>query len=464
MSYKKNLFAGGLALLSFFLPGFASHAQDFGLGGSATPNPVLVSNTITYTIFVTNRSGLALTEVFVTNSFSASGSLLSTSNNMDGTVTIAGNSVVFRVLGTGGFFFNSAVAELTVKLAPFAAGNITNEITVTAFGQTNAITNLVTQVILPTADLAVGLTNAASGVFTNDTTIIGLFVTNNGPSTATGVVASNQVPESFTLLSVSPATTSYNHSGSNLTWNIGSLTSGVVTQLFLTVRPTIGGPFALIATASANVNDTNSANNAVTNVMNISSYLPADLGVIVLSQQISRQTGLLNMWVQVTNRAATNVPALRVLTPNLPASTWLYNATGTNADGSYVSYNSVLAANSSLNLLLEFYRIPRAQLTNYTPVALALLSSTVPPPTLANTNIALGFSPNGFLIEFPATIGKTYTILYSDNVYFSNAVAAVPSIVAPATRVQWIDSGPPKTISHPTNSGGSRFYRVQEAQ
>jgi hypothetical protein len=32
--------------------------------------------------------------------------------------------------------------------------------------------------------------------------------------------------------------------------------------------------------------------------------------------------------------------------------------------------------------------------------------------------------------------------------------------VAPANRVQWIDDGPPKTVSHPTNAM-ARFYRVR---
>jgi len=35
---------------------------------------------------------------------------------------------------------------------------------------------------------------------------------------------------------------------------------------------------------------------------------------------------------------------------------------------------------------------------------------------------------------------------------------AVPSIVAPANYVQWIDYGPPATISKP--GSGSRFYKV----
>ncbi|MBC8097561.1 MAG: hypothetical protein H7Y43_17285, partial [Akkermansiaceae bacterium] len=142
--------------------------------------------------------------------------------------------------------------------------------------------------------------------------------------------------------------------------------------------------------------------------------------------------------------------------------TWLYNAVGTNSAGPYISYNSTVFSNSSINLVLEFYRIPRAPLTNYTPTALALPATTVTPPSTNGTAVTKSLmTTNGFLIEFPATIGRTYTIIYADGPSFTNWLAAQPSIVAPANRVQWIDSGPPKTIS---SNSPSRFYRVQEAQ
>jgi len=54
-------------------------------------------------------------------------------------------------------------------------------------------------------------------------------------------------------------------------------------------------------------------------------------------------------------------------------------------------------------------------------------------------------------------------VLYADNSSFTNELAAQPAIVAPADRVQWIDDGPPKTVSPPA-SVSSRFYRVIQNQ
>ena len=56
--------------------------------------------------------------------------------------------------------------------------------------------------------------------------------------------------------------------------------------------------------------------------------------------------------------------------------------------------------------------------------------------------------------------GNSYSVVYSDNVAFANALAAQPPIMAPADRVQWIDNGPPETLSRPAGTA-ARFYRVQ---
>jgi hypothetical protein len=62
------------------------------------------------------------------------------------------------------------------------------------------------------------------------------------------------------------------------------------------------------------------------------------------------------------------------------------------------------------------------------------------------------------LLEWPTVANQRYTVVYSDDASFSNAMIAPPSIIAPASRMQWIDYGPPTTISVPTNA--ARFYRV----
>jgi hypothetical protein len=63
------------------------------------------------------------------------------------------------------------------------------------------------------------------------------------------------------------------------------------------------------------------------------------------------------------------------------------------------------------------------------------------------------------VIEFPTLSGSKYTVVYSDNVLFSNAQIAPPAIVASASQTLWIDYGPPTTTNAPSKAS-VRFYRV----
>jgi hypothetical protein len=126
-----------------------------------------------------------------------------------------------------------------------------------------------------------------------------------------------------------------------------------------------------------------------------------------------------------------------------------------------VVYPTSIAPGETATFLLEFYyplRVPQTNLT-YTSFAVARpnLSTTVTGTPLALRIVDL--EDSRVLIEFPAKKGKTYRIVYSDSSEFTNPLLAEPLIVAPADKVQWIDEGPPKTVSKPGDSA-SRFYKV----
>ena len=68
-------------------------------------------------------------------------------------------------------------------------------------------------------------------------------------------------------------------------------------------------------------------------------------------------------------------------------------------------------------------------------------------------------SPTRFILEWASVPGKTYTVIYSDNVGTPSWFVATPPVTATANVTQWYDDGPPKTMSPPL-SASSRFYRV----
>jgi len=70
------------------------------------------------------------------------------------------------------------------------------------------------------------------------------------------------------------------------------------------------------------------------------------------------------------------------------------------------------------------------------------------------TNIAWrrpvgAMTESNLVIEFPSTNRVAYEVQYSSSSEFTNALRALPTIVAQANRVLWVDYGPPKTVSRP---------------
>lgn len=128
-------------------------------------------------------------------------------------------------------------------------------------------------------------------------------------------------------------------------------------------------------------------------------------------------------------------------------------------------YGTNLPAGAGVNLLLQYSpRVP-FPFTNGQLQPFAVPVPELTPPAVVSRDATLTISrlllrTNGTaLLEFPATPGVRYTVVYSADASFSNALMALPSFVAPASLVQWLDYGPPTTLSLPTNTP-RRFYRV----
>jgi uncharacterized repeat protein (TIGR01451 family) len=105
---------------------------------------MLVSNSLTYTINVTNLNAFPLTDVLVTNLLSASFQFVN-ATGPSGTYSVNGNVAVFDL----GSYFSTyyEVAQLTLTVRPTVAGSITNMVTVSSITVTNtAATNVVVQV------------------------------------------------------------------------------------------------------------------------------------------------------------------------------------------------------------------------------------------------------------------------------------------------------------------------------
>jgi uncharacterized repeat protein (TIGR01451 family) len=435
-------------------------AQGFGLSVTSSASSILVSNSLTYTINVTNLT-LGSFPVFVTNTFPATALLLGASINLGtGTTFTNANGFSFTITLTSG-----APAQMTVLAEPTQAGLFTNTVAVFVSGVTNFTTNMVAQVTnaaAPQADLGVAIIGPAQAVITNDWMTYTVTATNSGPNAAPNVVLTNTLPPGVVLISptnqIPPAT-------SNLIFNLGTLANSGYTNLQFTVQPTNAGVLTLFASiGSPSVLDTNTANNSASTNIAVTNYLSGLLVAVTNSAQtINPQNGLEEQSILLTNIGTTNVPAVRVVVTGL--TNRLFNAVGTNNGAPFVYYSAGLAAGQSATMLLQYAPRGSFPFTNGQLHAFAVPVPNWTPPaaTSVSTNLNITrivrLSNGNMLIEWPAITNRTYTVVYSDNVLFSNAMMAPPSIVAPANEVQWIDYGPPTTVGAPANTS-ARFYHV----
>ena len=440
-------------------------AQGFGLSVTESATSMLVSNSLTYTINVTNLNQFPLTDVLVTNLLSASFQFVN-ATGPSGT-SVNGNVAVFDL----GSYFSTyyEVAQLTLTIQPTVAGSITNMITVTSITVTNtASTNVVVLVTNVVADLGVALTGPAQPVITNDWMTFGVSVTNAGPNAAPNVILTNTLPPGVGYKSVSPANPAPSVAGSNVIFNLGTLASGAFTNFVLTVQPTNAGNLLFSAfVSSTGATDINLTNNSAGTNITVTNYLSEMLVAVTNSgQNVDLQNGLEEQSVLLTNTNSDDIPAARIVVTGL--TNQLFNAAGTNGGSPFVDFSAGLAADQRVNLLLQYFPRKTFPFSNGQLHAFALPSVpdwTPPAATSSATNVNINrivkMSNGSMLIEWFAVTNRNYSVIYSDNVSFSNAMMAPPciSIVAPGNEVQWIDYGPPTTTSAPTNAP-VRFYRV----
>ncbi|HKW28362.1 MAG TPA: DUF11 domain-containing protein [Verrucomicrobiae bacterium] len=443
----------GLLALAMIVACSRAGAQAFGLSVVPSANSLLVSNSLTYTINATNLTGVGLVDVWITNSFSAPFQYItSTASQLVGATNTTTN-VLFE-LGPVGV---SGIVRVLLTVQPNTVGAFTNSVIVSVPGTVYATsTNSVVQVtnVVVLADLGVTITGPGQAVVTNDLMTYGVIVTNLGPNDVPNVILTNTLPAG--VIPISPANPT--------NFNLGTLMNGGSANLQFTVEPTNAGVLVFSASVgSAGVQDANLTNNTASTNITVIDYLSGPLAVTTNSPEAyNPQNGLVEQSITVTNNDTNNAIAVRVVVAGL--TNRLFNAVGTNSGNPFVVYSAALNTNQSVNLLLQYSASAYFTFTNGQLSAFAVPSPDWTPPSATGTSTNLDISrivelTNGnMLIEWPTTLGKTYTVVYSDNVSFSNATIAPPPIVAPANRTQWIDYGPPTTRSVPTNA--ARFYRV----
>ncbi len=199
-----------------------------------------------------------------------------------------------------------------------------------------------------TADVRVTKTASAPSILPGDNVTFTITVTNNGPSTATGVTVTDPIPTDLTYVSATPSTGSCSYTAPTVTCSLGSLTNGASATISLVATGAAVGLPVNVATVAANEVDCVPANNSagvrvtvqarIANLSITKSGSPASVGV----------TGTVTWTLNVTNGGPDPAAGVTVSDP-IPAGMTLTSATTTWPGGSCTGNPLVTCSLGTMN-------------------------------------------------------------------------------------------------------------------
>lgn len=156
------------------------------------------------------------------------------------------------------------------------------------------------------ANLELSMSASPTNVVVGSTVVYTIGVTNYGPSTASNTIVSDTLPLGVTLVSTNQTQGSVSRSGSQVIWNVGTLTNAGA-QLTLTVKVNSGGTLLNTAIASADTPDPNPADNSASVLVNAVVPVPAVLSGGSVSNGVFRLTITGTPGSNYTIQASTNL-------------------------------------------------------------------------------------------------------------------------------------------------------------
>jgi uncharacterized repeat protein (TIGR01451 family) len=431
-----------------------SIAQQFFTVNMTAPAMVNVGGTIPYSISVQNVTQGTLQNVNVSSSFPTSLQVASVSpvDGARGPVTTNPGMVtwVINTFGAG------ETIQFNLTLQTTQAGTVVNNVSVTGAGAMPGSASATTTVseVTGQSDLSVTISTNAGTVFINDWVAFTVRVANGG-ATASGVVLTTTLSSGAEIIDWAPSS-GVTASGQQLSFNIGTLEGQSSTNLRVTVALNTPNNTITAQVRAGGMADTNAVNDMTTAMLTAIQPVLGQLEATRASDQFyNRQNTLIEQLITVRNVGTTSVPSARVV---LDFPHRVVNAVGTNDGNPFVVHGGPIGTNETVELLLE-YAIPNRETTDDPGLEAYPAGNIDLTPPSAGTNAPITAirmvnlrateiaNTNRVLVEFPAERGAAYVIVYSTNMVSERK--AQPPIVAQANRVQWLDYGPPKTLTRP---------------
>jgi uncharacterized repeat protein (TIGR01451 family) len=330
-------------------------AADLKLTITPSASSVSAGSAVTYTIDVTNLGPANASNVMFTNTFPTNASFtLSSTSVPQGTAPTPGNPTVSL-----GSLAAGDTAVVTVEVTPQAAGvpSITDSASVTSQPTDANMANnsaSATTTVTPGADVGVTI-SAPTSVTVGANVTYSITVTNHGPNDATNVVLTDTLPTIPTAATLVPGSTgspnpstsngTVSVSGSVVTVNIPTLTSGSNAVVTITILPSAAAVPSVTDTATVTnqVSDSNQANNTATATTTVTSI--ADVGVSIAAVGTVNVGGTLTYTITAINHGPDDAAGV-VVRDMLPANVAFGSATSTlGAQPTFSAANGTVTAN-----------------------------------------------------------------------------------------------------------------------
>lgn len=254
---------------------------DLSVTKADAPDPVFVGQPLTYTLTMRNNGPNNATGVTVTDPLPGGVVFVSAAANQGG---CSGTATVTCSLGT---LANGASATVTIVVTPTFVGALSNTATVAGSPSdpnpgNNSATSATTVLSIPPirADLALTQTDAPDPGAVNDPLVYTLTATNHGPSPATGVQLTDNLPPGVLLIGP-PIPSQGTCSGTGpVVCQLGTLASGASATVTLNVLPTQEGTVSNAASVVGVEPDIAPGNNSASNTTTVNqvAVLPSPQG------------------------------------------------------------------------------------------------------------------------------------------------------------------------------------------
>lgn len=237
-----------------------SPATDLFLASSASGTTVPVTQDYVVTLDLTNRGPLAvnatLTDVLPsTTTFVSAFTTRGACTNQSGEVICQFDNLI-----------PNESARVILRARANTLGPITN--IASAAGTlpdnntaNNAVTNL--SQVVPNANLAIGMADRPNPVWLGDNLVYAIAITNLGPSAATNVVVTNQLPAGVNFISAATSQGSCTRSGDTIRCDLGTMTANAQANIAVTIRPTLTGLISSSASVGSPVSEGDTSNNII---------------------------------------------------------------------------------------------------------------------------------------------------------------------------------------------------------